>query len=229
MVTLTSHRRTGFGQTDRRTYPLDRNTDVGKECGAVDGVPTPPGLSAHTSATNLHPPPEQGWGFRQLLERPGRFQLLCWKWRRVFGVLQWCLEGAEGAEVEALIKEIPDVENFAANLYKGPQEIIEEGPRKRNQIDWKPAGILSTQIPFAQISPKLNSKIFGLYIQRAASGLSMVGRYSICDCRSQPRISRAVFQPLTILQSIQMPAEVAAAESGGHRGNLRNLRHLHNL
>ncbi|KAJ7882447.1 hypothetical protein B0H13DRAFT_2278339 [Mycena leptocephala] len=47
--------------------------------------------------------------------------------------------------------------------------------------------------------------------------------------RSQPRISRAVFQPSTILQSIQMPAEVAAAESGGHRGNLRNLRNLHNL
>ncbi|KAJ7916917.1 hypothetical protein B0H13DRAFT_1870765 [Mycena leptocephala] len=36
------------------------------------------------------------------------------------------------------------------------------------------------------------------------------------------RISRAVFQLLTILQSIQMPAEVAAAESGGHRisGNM---------
>jgi hypothetical protein len=48
-------------------------------------------------------------------------------------VLQWCLEGAEAAEVEVLVKGIPEVENFAANLYKGPQEIVEEGPRKRNR------------------------------------------------------------------------------------------------
>jgi Ni,Fe-hydrogenase III small subunit len=40
--------------------------------------------------------------------------------------------GCGGAEVEALVKRIPDVENFVANLYKGPQEIVEEGPRKRN-------------------------------------------------------------------------------------------------
>jgi hypothetical protein len=57
-----------------------------------------------------------------------------WSTNRVFGVLQWCLEGAEGAEVEALVKGIPDVENFAAKLYKGPQAIVEEGPRKRNRV-----------------------------------------------------------------------------------------------
>ncbi|KAJ7876207.1 hypothetical protein B0H13DRAFT_1893789 [Mycena leptocephala] len=36
-------------------------------------------------------------------------------------------------------------------------------------------------------------------------------------------LSSKLNSPSTILQSIQMPAEVAAAESGGHRGNLRNL------
>ncbi|KAJ7877455.1 hypothetical protein B0H13DRAFT_1893199 [Mycena leptocephala] len=50
----------------------------------------------------------------------------------VLEVAEWWLEGAEGAEVEALVKGIPDVENFVANLYKGPQEIVEKGPRKRN-------------------------------------------------------------------------------------------------
>ncbi|KAJ7907844.1 hypothetical protein B0H13DRAFT_1879184 [Mycena leptocephala] len=38
--------------------------------------------------------------------------------------------GCGGAEVEALVKRIPDVKNFVANLCKGPQEIVEEGPRK---------------------------------------------------------------------------------------------------
>ncbi|KAJ7818369.1 hypothetical protein B0H13DRAFT_1922289 [Mycena leptocephala] len=45
-------------------------------------------------------------------------------------VAEWWLEGAEGAEVEALVKGIPDVKNFVANLCKAPQEIVEEGPRK---------------------------------------------------------------------------------------------------
>ncbi|KAJ7828877.1 hypothetical protein B0H13DRAFT_1916830 [Mycena leptocephala] len=103
------------------------------------------------------PPPEQGWGFRQLLERPGRFQLLCWKWRRVFGVLQWCLKGAEGAEVEALVKGIPDVENFAANLYKGPQELVEEGPRKRNRLRhfWFHKKLTGNPLGFCQLKSHL--------------------------------------------------------------------------
>ncbi|KAJ7916918.1 hypothetical protein B0H13DRAFT_1870766 [Mycena leptocephala] len=45
-------------------------------------------------------------------------------------VAEWWLEGAEGAEVEALVKGIPDVKNFVANLCNGPKEIVEEGPRK---------------------------------------------------------------------------------------------------
>ncbi|KAJ7836197.1 hypothetical protein B0H13DRAFT_1913247 [Mycena leptocephala] len=39
-----------------------------EECGAVNGVSTPPGLPAHTSATNPQPPPEQSQGFRQFFE-----------------------------------------------------------------------------------------------------------------------------------------------------------------
>ncbi|KAJ7922343.1 hypothetical protein B0H13DRAFT_1865913 [Mycena leptocephala] len=123
-----------------------------EECGAVNGVSTPPRLPAHTSATNPQPPPEQSQGFRQFhLQRVELFRYCTTAPQddignerrcRYFGgnydltlekvVMQseWWLEGAEGAEVEVVVKGIPDVKNFVGNLCKGPQEIVEEGPRK---------------------------------------------------------------------------------------------------
>ncbi|KAJ7920634.1 hypothetical protein B0H13DRAFT_1867363 [Mycena leptocephala] len=109
-----------------------------EECGAVNGVSTPPGLPAHTSATNPQPPPEQSQGFRQLnlIERDLQYSQIVRNaarhlvFRKVVMQSEWWLEGAEGAEVEVVVKGIPDVKNFVANLCKGPQEIVEEGPRK---------------------------------------------------------------------------------------------------
>jgi hypothetical protein len=45
----------------------------------------------------------------------------------------WTAEVQRARRVEAEVKRIPDVENFLSKLYKGSQEIVENGRREKEK------------------------------------------------------------------------------------------------